>query len=531
MFKIFTYRGTRIRLYHCNLLRKWFFGFCVPFFVLLGWYHYGSTYPLLQKMQGKIKLAQLILPILVTIVVLVFALYLSKWIIEMSKQRGGFFFRQYKKQLLAEYLADNDFVEKKTIKSDGKQKEIRKLSKAYYRSDKEVDEFTFKIGNKHQEKFLQIGRPLEELFLADLVEIRREMGYVTYRYLIDVVSKRLKLPDVSAKNGKIELMKGVCWEYDELPHMLITGGTGGGKTYFIYSLIYALGKEGRVHICDPKASDLLALGEFPAFKGLVVSETKDIFKMLEEAVELMDKRYVYMRNLPNYTIGKNYRFYGLKPEFFIIDEWAAFISTLSSGFSKYSEEKLYEKITPLVLKARQAGVFLIVATQKAGTDVLRSAIRDNLMCRVSLGKLSETGYIMTFGEDHKNKAFINKHGKKGRGYIDIGLGVPNEFYAPFVSSDFDFVEFFRTMPEMNYTDVSNVEITQENQEIIDEFYGADFIREEKEKINFTRSERIQRNRKSKNERMNNMLEKAGIQEQNNGNSSYSDRVKRRNKEA
>lgn len=522
MLGIFVYRGRKISLYHCNLLRKWWLGFCTPFFVLLGWYHYKITYPLVSKMQGKMDASLLFVPILGTVVGLIVAMYISKWIIETSKRRNGFFFRQYKKQLLAEYLEGNDFVEKKIIKSDGKQKEIRRLPKVYYRTDGEIDEFSFKIGNKFQDKFLQIGRPLEDLYLADLVEIRREMGFVSYRYLIDVASKRINLSEVSAENGRIKLMEGVYWEYDELPHMLITGGTGGGKTYFIYSLIYALGKEGRVHICDPKASDLLALGEFSAFKGLVVSDKKDIFTMLEEAVDLMEKRYVYMRKLPNYTIGKNYRYYGMKPEFFIIDEWAAFVSTLTGYGSGYSEEKLYEKITPLVLKARQAGVFLVIATQKPGTDVLKSAIRDNLMCKVSLGRLSETGYIMTFGEDHKNKAFINKYGVKGRGYIDIGLGVPNEFYAPFVSADFDFVEFFRNMPEMSYTDVLGVEITKKEQEILDEIYGDEFVEREWEQIRKNRSSQVQKMVREKNEKADKLMAQAqeGI--------SYSERVKQKN---
>ncbi|MEX1447845.1 FtsK/SpoIIIE domain-containing protein [Enterococcus sp. C76] len=524
MFKIFVYRGIRVRLYHCNLLRKWWLVFCVPFFMMLGWYHYKITYPLVSKMQGELDISLLFVPILVTVVVLILAMYVSKWLIETSKQKNGFFFRQYKKQLLAEYLNGNDIVEKKIVKSDGRQKEIRRLPKVYYRTDREMDEFTFKIGNKFQDKFLQIGRPLEDLFLADLVEIRREMGFISYRYLIDVISKRISLDKVVAENGRIKLMEGVYWEYDALPHMLITGGTGGGKTYFIYSLIYALGKEGRVHICDPKASDLLALGEFKAFKGLVVSDKEDIFTMLEEAVDLMEKRYVYMRNLLNYTIGKNYRYYGMKPEFFIIDEWAAFVSTLGGYGSTYSEEKLYEKITPLVLKGRQAGVFLVIATQKAGTDVLKSAIRDNLMCKVSLGVLSETGYIMTFGEDHKNKAFINKHGVKGRGYIDIGLGIPNEFYAPFVSADFDFVEFFRNMPEMSYTNVLGIEITKKEQEILDEFYGDDFIEREWEQIRKNQSDQVQKMVREKNEKADKLMAQA--QE----NMSYSEQVKQRRSE-
>ena len=55
-------------------------------------------------------------------------------------------------------------------------------------------------------------------------------------------------------------MKNVWWEYDKLPHMLIAGGTGGGKTYFILTIIEALLRSNAVmYILDPKNADLADL--------------------------------------------------------------------------------------------------------------------------------------------------------------------------------------------------------------------------------------------------------------------------------
>ena len=57
------------------------------------------------------------------------------------------------------------------------------------------------------------------------------------------------------------LMKNLVWEYDALPHALIAGGTGGGKTYFLLTLIEALLHTNAVlYILDPKNSDLADLG-------------------------------------------------------------------------------------------------------------------------------------------------------------------------------------------------------------------------------------------------------------------------------
>ncbi|WP_348922156.1 cell division protein FtsK [Enterococcus rotai] len=522
MNKLFVYRGRRIRMLHKNLLFKYGLATCSPFFVLLGVYHFFVTYPMVEKLKGDYSIQPFILPVVVTLVTIILSIFVAFYIIRSSQLRGGFFSTQYKKQQLAEYLDENEYVIKKTKKTEKGQKETRKFPKIYYKQNGDTDEFTFKIGNKFQDKFLQIGRPLEDMYLADLTAVKREQGFVTFCYLIDVQSKRLKFEDLNAKDGKVELMKGVVWEYDSLPHMLITGGTGGGKTYFIYSLISALGKEGRVHIADPKNADLADLGNFDAFKGLVASEKKDIFKQMQEAVELMDKRFLYMKKQPNYTIGKNYRYYGMEPEFFIVDEWAAFVSVLDKygRDDALTEEKLYESISPLVLKARQAGVFFILATQKAGTDVIRSAIRDNLMCKVSLGRLSEQGYIMTFGDDNKNKAFINKYGVVGRGYIDVGAGVPQELYAPLVDKTFDFVDFFKNFPAMPFTDVDAVEVTEEDKEILEDIYGDQFANEEKEQIESTRSERRAQMIKEKNEKAEALME--GV--------SYSDLVKQQQKE-
>lgn len=522
MNQLLVYRGRRIRMWHKNLLFKYGLVMFLPFIVLLGVYHSFITYPAFQAAQKILDVWLLVLPVGVSFIGIGLGLFFSFFVIRSSQLRGGFFSKQYKKQQLAEYLDDNELVIKKTKKTEKGQKEIRKLPKVYYRTNGETDEFTFKIGNKFQDKFLQIGRPLEDMYLADLTAVKREQGFVTFCYTIDVQSKRIKFEDLSAQDGKVELMKGVTWEYDALPHMLITGGTGGGKTYFIYSLIAALGKEGRVHIADPKNADLADLANFKAFKNLVVSDKKDIFKQMQEAVDLMDKRFLYMKKLPNYTIGKNYRYYGMKPEFFIVDEWAAFVSVLD----KYgrddacTEEKLYESISPLVLKARQAGVFFIVATQKAGTDVIRSAIRDNLMCKVSLGRLSEQGYIMTFGDEHKNKSFINKYGVVGRGYIDVGAGVPQEFYAPLVAPDFDFVAFFKNMPAMPFTDVSDVEMTEEDQKMLEEIYGDAFIEEEQMQVSQMKHERKRQYVRAKDEKAEVLLSDI----------SYSERVKQQRKD-
>lgn len=485
MFRqLFANRGKKLRVSHKNVLMKYQCLIGLPIFIVLGMFHYYYTYPLIKGFEGKWSMVSLIFPVMVTILGVLFAIVISSYIIHSFILKGGFFMRQQKIELLAEYLYDNDFVMRKKV-NDGK--ETCKFPPVYYKETQDVDEFTFRIGNKFHDKFLSIGKSLEEIYMADLMETERTPQHVTYKLLTDTISKRLNFTDVTVKDGVIKLMSGVEWDFDELPHMLITGGTGGGKTYFIYTLIAVLGKIGRVHVADPKKSDLSDLGDFPAFEGLVFSEKDDIFSMLKKSVDLMDQRFKYMKDHPKHKMGKNYRYYDMAPEFFVIDEWGAFVSTLSMK----EEIELYQMISPLVLKARQAGVFLIIATQKAGTDVIKSMIRDNLMCKVSLGKLSATGYEITFGAESKNKLFYNKPKVKGRGYIDVGNGDPQELYAPFVEKDFSFEDYFSQMEPMPCTDVSHVEleVREAQQGSLKKDFFDDFPGETKENKERKKSER------------------------------------------
>lgn len=79
------------------------------------------------------------------------------------------------------------------------------------------------------------------------------------------------------------------------------------------------------------------------------------------------------------------------------------MGSIFSTLSYKEQDEILRYVKELVLKARQAGVFLILATQRPDADNFGGGVRDNLLFRVSLGKLSEQGYYMTFGSDQKEK--------------------------------------------------------------------------------------------------------------------------------
>jgi DNA segregation ATPase FtsK/SpoIIIE-like protein len=164
----------------------------------------------------------------------------------------------------------------------------------------------------------------------------------------------------------------------------------------------------------------------------------------------MEERFKYMKSLPNYESGRNYAYYKMPPHFIIFDEWKAFYSMLDYQ----NQNRVGIAVQQLVMKARQAGVFLILATQRPDAADFPSGVRDNLMCKVTVGKLAQIGYHMVFGEESKNKAFFNK-GIKGRGYIDDGNGVVREFYSPYVPKTYNFLAEFAKYDQMIVLDFEN----------------------------------------------------------------------------
>ena len=102
---------------------------------------------------------------------------------------------------------------------------------------------------------------LESGLYCELTDKTLHDGYIEYTLLYDMIANRITIDEVRAENGCLRLMKNLVWEYDALPHALIAGGTGGGKTYFLLTLIEALLHTNAVlYILDPKNSDLADLG-------------------------------------------------------------------------------------------------------------------------------------------------------------------------------------------------------------------------------------------------------------------------------
>lgn len=154
-------------------------------------------------------------------VLLLLTIAVSLFGMKRSKENGGYFSRLQRCQWLLKYLVENNLVGTKKVKTETGSKELIRLPKVYYQKKNSLDCFTFELGGKNHKEFLLMGSVLEEMFLGDLVEIDRKPMLVTYKLLLDTIGRRLSIREVKAKNGSIEIMADVFWDYDKMPNMLV----------------------------------------------------------------------------------------------------------------------------------------------------------------------------------------------------------------------------------------------------------------------------------------------------------------------
>ncbi len=144
-------------------------------------------------------------------------------------------------------ILENGWYETKQVQSssffedipNGKTKEkISHFSKMYYRLEKGLLYIQTEITlGKYQDQLLNFENKLESGLYCELVSKALHDSYVEYVLFYDMIANRISIEEVTAQNGSLKLMKSFYWEYDKLPYMLIAGGTGSGKKYFIIWLL------------------------------------------------------------------------------------------------------------------------------------------------------------------------------------------------------------------------------------------------------------------------------------------------------
>jgi hypothetical protein len=244
---------------------------------------------------------------------------------------------------------------------------------------------------------------------------------------------------------KIDLGYGKVYDMIHCPHILVSGGTGSGKSVFIsFFILELMRRRADLYIVDPKHSDLSSLKIY--LHDHVAVTLPQIAKVTRLVVEEMQKRYDFMNDEKNFKYGSNFRDHNFAPIWLLFDELGAFQALATSKQSKETVQEIMKNIKQIVLLGRQAGCFLLLSAQQMSVNSLggNSDIRDQLGMRIALGANSPDGLRMTFG-DHVPD-IIPDVSKKGSGllYIDGEAKGQAEYWkSPFIDmKKFNFLDEF-----------------------------------------------------------------------------------------
>ena len=258
----------------------------------------------------------------------------------------------------------------------------------------------------------------------------------------------------------------------KMPHCLVAGTTGAGKSVGINAMILSLlfkakPDEVRLIMIDPKMLEMSVYEKVPHLLCPVVTDMKQAYNALNWAVNEMDRRYKLMskfgvRNLAGFNRKiveaeekgeKLTNPFSLTPDdpeplykapviVVIIDELADLMMV--------SGKKIEELIARIAQKARAAGIHLVLATQRPSVDVITGLIKANIPTRISF-QVSSKIDSRTILDQQGAEALL---GMGDMLYMAPGTGLPIRVHGAFVSDDevHRVVDWLKEKGEANYID-------------------------------------------------------------------------------
>ena len=266
--------------------------------------------------------------------------------------------------------------------------------------------------------------------------------------------------------------KPVVADLAKMPHVLVAGTTGSGKSVGINAMILSLlykaeAKDVRLLMIDPKMLEMSVYEGTPHLLAPVVTDMKQAANGLNWCVAEMEKRYKLMsklgvRNLAGYnakidearareeSIGNPFSLTPEQPEplqrlphiVIVIDELADLMMVVG--------KKIEELIARLAQKARAAGIHLILATQRPSVDVITGLIKANIPTRIAF-QVSTRVDSRTILDQMGAEALL---GMGDMLYMASGTGLPVRVHGAFVSDDevHRVVAYLKQQGEPDYVD-------------------------------------------------------------------------------
>ncbi|WP_247907857.1 DNA translocase FtsK [Streptococcus anginosus] len=308
-------------------------------------------------------------------------------------------------------------------------------------------------------KDVRIEAPIPGKSLVGIEVPNSEIATVTFRELWEQSKtddkKLLEIPLGKAVNGSVR-----TFDLAKMPHLLVAGSTGSGKSVAVNGIIASILMKARPDevkfmMVDPKMVELSVYNDIPHLLIPVVTNPRKASRALQKVVDEMENRYelfskVGARNIAGYN-AKVAEYNASQPEYkqiplplivVIVDELADLMMVAS--------KEVEDAIIRLGQKARAAGIHMILATQRPSVDVISGLIKANVPSRIAFAVSSGTDSRTILDENGAEKLL-------GRGdmlFKPIDENHPVRLQGSFISDEDveRIVTFVKNQAEADYDD-------------------------------------------------------------------------------
>ncbi|WP_061593306.1 DNA translocase FtsK [Streptococcus gordonii] len=307
-------------------------------------------------------------------------------------------------------------------------------------------------------KDVRIEAPIPGKSLVGIEVPNSEIATVTFRELWDQsktdASKLLEIPLGKAVNGSVR-----SFDLAKMPHLLVAGSTGSGKSVAVNGIIASILMKARPDevkfmMVDPKMVELSVYNDIPHLLIPVVTNPRKASRALQKVVDEMENRYElfskvgarniagYNAKVTEYNAQSEYKQIPLPLIVVIVDELADLMMVAS--------KEVEDAIIRLGQKARAAGIHMILATQRPSVDVISGLIKANVPSRIAFAVSSGTDSRTILDENGAEKLL-------GRGdmlFKPIDENHPVRLQGSFISDEDveRIVAFVKNQAEADYDD-------------------------------------------------------------------------------
>lgn len=235
---------------------------------------------------------------------------------------------------------------------------------------------------------VRIEAPIPNKSAVGIEIPNQHKSVVTLREIISSSKFQNAKSKLNVALGKDITGNATCTDIAKMPHLLIAGTTGSGKSVclncMIVSILYsALPSEVKLLMIDPKQVEFSVYNGIPHLLVPVISDVRKAAGSLAWAVSEMENRYKLFSACGVRDIKGFNKYAADHPDYSFMPQIVIFIDELND-LMMVSPKEVEDSICRLAQKARAAGMHLVVATQRPSVDVITGIIKANIPSRLSL---------------------------------------------------------------------------------------------------------------------------------------------------